>query len=254
MEFGLQGPAFTVSSPFASSAHAIVQAAGLIRDDEVDVALAGGADAIATYGCMRAWEAVGAISPTGCRPFSADRDGTAIGDRAGVLVLEERVFAERRGAPILAELIGGGLSSDATHITQPARRGPIASLRKALRSAPKDATYLISAHGTGAPRNDANEAGALRETIGDLAPHRIIATKSSHGHLLGATAAVQTIIGIAALRTGKAPPILGHVAGDPACADLPLVTGTAQPISADHLIVNAFGFGGLNATMLFARG
>ena len=255
MEFGVRGPVFAVSSACASSGHAIAQGAGFIASGACDVAIVGGAEAIATPGCMSAWLALRAISPTACRPFSAGRDGMAVGEGAGALILESLDHARSRGAVILGELTGVGLSSDADHWTQPSLDGAVSAIHAACQSAAiLDAKcILISSHGTGTALNDKNEAAALRAVFGDsILSHPVIATKSAHGHLIGAAMAVQAVIGLIALAEGLAPPILNWLGADPDC-DLNLVTGAARPIDAEALLLNAFAFGGLNTSLVFRR-
>jgi nodulation protein E len=253
MAFGVHGPVFATSSACASSAHAIAQGAALITTGEVDVALVGGSEAISTPGSLCAWEAIHAMSPTCCRPFSAGRDGMVLGEGGAVLVLEDLDRAVARGAPVLAELKGVGMSSDAFHLTAPSSAGQARAIGQAARqfelAAPEN--LLVSAHGTGTPLNDAAETDALIEVFGETARAMpVIATKSAHGHLIGGSAALQAAIGIRALAEGVAPPILNFQGKDPAC-DLDLVTGAARPVAARALLQNAFAFGGLNVALLF---
>ena len=258
MEFGVTGPVFATSSACASAGHAIIQGAGLIATGMVDVAVVGGSECIGSPGGIRSWEGLQAMSDTMLRPFSAGRDGMAIGDGAAALVIERRSHAEARGAPILAEFLGGGMTSDAGHLTQPGLEGVVGAMRQAgapggfLESGAGQ--VLISAHGTGTPLNDKNEAEAIRAVFGDAAASTpVIATKSAHGHTLGATAALQAVLALKALETGYAPPILGYLGPDEDCAGLDLVLGEARPISIRNLLVNAFAFGGLNVCLAFRR-
>jgi nodulation protein E len=247
MEFGVRGPVFAVSSACASSGHAIAQGASLIAAGQAQIAIVGGSEAIATAACLRAWEGLQAMSATTCRPFSAGRDGMVIGEGGGVLVLEGLDHALARGAPILAELAGVGLSSDAFHWTQPSLEGAVAAMGAALDQAgARDAErVLISTHGTGTPLNDRNEAAAIHAVFGTRAKdHPVIATKSAHGHLIGAASVVQGVIGLMAVAEGLAPPILNFTGPDPEC-DLDLVLGV--------LLLNAFAFGGLNTCLVFRR-
>jgi nodulation protein E len=255
MSFAIKGPVFAVSSACSSSGHAIAQAADLIASGRCDIALAGGSEAIATPACLRAWEGLQAMSPTACRPFSAGRDGMTLGEGGAALVLEEAGHARARGATILAELAGVGLSSDAFHWTQPSLEGAVTAMTEACAQAglAETETVLISAHGTGTPLNDRNEAAAIHAVFGRRAKaHPVIATKSAHGHLIGAATALQGVIGLEALNVGLAPPILGWLGPDPEC-DLDLVLGEARPIDADALLLNAFAFGGLNTSLVFRR-
>jgi nodulation protein E len=254
MAFEIRGPVFATSSACASSAHAIAQGAAMIAMGQVDCALVGGSEAVSTAGSVRAWEAIRAMSPTTCRPFSADRDGMVLGDGGAVLMLEALDHAKARGAPILGELVGWGMSSDAFHITQPSPEGQARAMRQAAAQAgvlDRD-DILISAHGTGTPLNDAAETQSLVEVFGErVRSLPVIATKSAHGHLIGGSAALQAVIGLRALAEGLAPPIQNFSARDPAC-DLNLVLGQAQPIVAKLLLQNAFAFGGLNVALMFA--
>ena len=254
MAFGIKGPVFATSSACASSSHAIAQGAAMIVTGQVDAALVGGSEAISTAGCVRAWDAIRAMSPVTCRPFSADRDGMVLGEGGAVLMLEAWDHAEARGATILGELIGWGMSSDAHHITQPSPEGQARAIRQAVSHAGvADRTdILISAHGTGTPLNDAAETTSLVEVFGERGRALpVIATKSAHGHLIGGSAALQAALGLRALAEGLAPPIQNFNSRDPAC-DLDLVVGEARPIGAKLLLQNAFAFGGLNVALVFA--
>ncbi len=253
IEYGLHGPGFAVASACASSGHAISQAAMLIHSGLADVVVAGGSDAIATPGSIASWNGLHAISQSTCRPFSAERDGMAIGEGAGALVLESLEHARRRGAAIKAELAGFGMSSDASHWTQPDLAGAISCMRMACQSAElaADARVLISTHGTGTVLNDRNEAQAINAVFGEQARrHPVIATKSAHGHLIGASTAVQSTLALRALAQAVAPPVLNYLGPDPQC-DLDLVLGSARDISCDAVLVNSFSFGGLNSTIVF---
>jgi nodulation protein E len=254
MQFGIHGPVFATSSACASSAHAIVQGAGLIQTGLADVAVVGGSEAIATPGCMSGWLAIQALAQTTCRPFSSDRDGMVMGEGGAVLILEDLEHATARGAEIYGEYLGAGMTSDAFHLTQPSLEGVSAAMRGAVTAgglAEAD-EVLISAHGTGTPLNDKNEAASLRAVFGDRARrHPVIATKSAHGHLIGGSAALQAVIALQALREGLAPPVLNFNARDPEC-DIDVVVGQVRPIKARHALVNAFAFGGLNVSMAFA--
>ena len=255
MEYGIKGPVFAVSSACASSGHAIAQGADLIASDQVDVALVGGSEAIATPACLRAWEGLQAMSAKTCRPFSIGRDGMTIGEGAAALVLEAEDHAIARGAQCYGRLIGVGLTSDAHHWTQPTLEGARSAMQAALKQDGEfdGGSVLISAHGTGTPLNDKNEAAAIKAVFGqDFSNHPVIATKSSHGHLIGASTALQAVIGLQALEAHLAPPILGWLGPDSDC-DLDLVLGSSRPITAETLMLNAFAFGGLNTSLVFRR-
>ncbi len=255
MEFGVKGPVFGVTSACSSSGHAIAQGASLLTSGMADVAIVGGSEAINTPGCLRAWEGLQAMSPTTCRPFSEGRDGMAIGEGAASMIIETLEHAQKRGATILAELTGVGMSSDAFHWTQPSLEGALAAMRPAAEQAGllDGGQVLVSAHGTGTPLNDKNETQAIHALFGETAMrHPVIATKSLHGHLIGASLALQGVIGLEALRHGLAPAIQNYLGPDPEC-DLNLVLGEARPIETRRLMLNAFAFGGLNTTLVFER-
>jgi nodulation protein E len=169
-------------------------------------------------------------------------------------VLERESHAEQRGAKPLAYYVGAGLSSDAFHWTQPSLQGAVSAMRQACEPSGllDEDQVLISAHGTGTPLNDKNEAEAIRALFGERAArHPVVATKSAHGHVIGASAAVQAVIGIQALAAGLAPPILNYLGPDEECAGIDLVLEKARPITARTLLVNAFAFGGLNCSLAF---
>src|SRR3984957_1016005 len=254
MEFGIKGPLFSTSSACSSAAHAIAQGAALIAGGLADVAVVGGSEAMASPGGMRSWEGLQAMTDSTCRPFSKDRDGMAIGEGGAALVLESERHAELRGATPLAWYVGAGMTSDAFHLTQPSLDGAVSAMRQACEAGGFLAgeELLISAHGTGTPLNDRNEAAAMRELFGWAAPrHPVIATKSAHGHVIGASPAVQAVIALKGLAAGLAPPILGYLGPDEDCAGIDLVLGEARPIRAKSLLVNAFAFGGLNCCLAF---
>lgn len=251
MLFGITGLSFAVSSACSSSAHAIGEGMHLIRSGRAEVVVVGGSDASVTYGALIGWRALQAASEDACRPFSLGRSGTAIGEGAATLILEEAESARRRGAKIYAELIGYGASSDAAHLTKP----NIASAARAIRQAHSDAglpveePLLISAHGTGTLINDNAEAAAMKTVYGDTLKNcTVIATKSAHGHLLGAAGAMEFILAVLAINEGVAPPVLNYMAKDPEC-DLPLAL-EARQIDHRSAISTSFAFGGLNCALI----
>ncbi len=249
--FGIQGLAYAISSACASSAHAISEAMHLIRSGRADMVIAGGSDASLTYGNLRAWESLQALSPTTCRPFSAGRDGTAVGEGAATLILEDMESAKRRGARIYAEVAGSGATSDAAHITKPNAERAAAAVMAAHRDAGLDVNepILLSAHGTGTILNDRTEADVFRTIYGDsLADKRVIATKSSHGHMLGAAGAMEFLLAILAIHKGQAPAILNYIRPDEECR-LPLVL-QAESIAYKAAMSTSFAFGGLNCALV----
>lgn len=254
MLLGVQGPAFTVASACASSGHAIGEGMWMIRSGRADVAVVGGAEAALTYGSWLGWLALKAMADDACRPFSINRRGMVLGEGAAALVLESYEHAKARGATIIAELSGYGATSDAHHITMPHGRGAEAAIRAAHEDAgvPLDTPVLISSHGTGTPLNDKVESAALRAVYGDsLSQNRVIATKSSHGHLIGGAGALELVTGILALNRRTVPGVLNGLGPDPEC-DAPVAWKTEQG-DYDVLVSNSFAFGGLNAVLIARR-
>jgi nodulation protein E len=252
--FGVRGSSFTVSSACASSGHAIAEGMHMLRAGRAAVVVVGGTEAPITYGGWAAWRAVRAMSATGCRPFSAGRDGMILGEGAATLVLETFEHAIARGAVILGELVGAGATSDAFHITQPQGEGAAAAIRAAHEDAALglDVPVLISSHGTATEANDKVESAAIRAVYGDnLSKNLVIATKSSHGHLMGGAGAIEFLLGVLALERGLAPGVLNYLGPDPLC-DVPLCLSSR---SADftHLVSNSFAFGGSNAVLIARR-
>jgi nodulation protein E len=255
LEFGIQGPAYTVATACSSSNHAIGQAFWLVRSGVVTVALAGGSEAVFVDGLLRAWEAMRVVSPDVCRPFSADRRGLSLGEGGAMLVLEDWEHARARGAHIRGEVLGFGMSSDAHHITQPRVDGLAKAMRWALRDAGVNPEQIghINAHGTGTQANDAAEANAIRSAFGDHTPRVLVtSTKSMHGHTLGAAGAIEAVATLVALENRAVPPTVNCTSPDAEC-NLNLVTETACSVSLDLALSNTFAFGGLNASLVLAR-
>ena len=255
MEFGITGPAFTISTACSSAAHAIGQAFWMIRSGIVDLALTGGSEAPFSFGILKAWEAMRVVSPDTCRPFSRDRHGMILGEGAGILVLEPWDAAVARGARIHAELVGFGMSADACHITQPSKEGAARAMQGALRDAsiqPEQVGY-INAHGTGTAANDPTETAAIRMVFGTHANKLAISsTKSMHGHALGAAAALEAVAAILALREGVLPPTANYRMPDAEC-DLDVIPNKARPAQVEYALSNSFAFGGLNAVLAFKK-
>jgi nodulation protein E len=255
MEFGVTGPAFTVSTACSSANHAIGQAFWLVRDGMADMAITGGSEAPFSFGLLKAWEAMRVVSPDTCRPFSKDRRGMILGEGAAMMVLEPLEVAQSRGATIYAELTGFGMSSDAHHITQPSIEGPARAMRAALEDAglePETIGY-INAHGTGTPTNDPVETSAIRSLFGQHAERLAVSsTKSMHGHTLGAAGAIEAAATVFALRHGVLPPTANFTEPDPAC-DLDVVPNCARQSQSEYALSNSFAFGGLNAVLAFRR-
>ncbi len=255
LEFGIQGPAYTVSTACSSSNHALGQAFWMVRNGQVMAAIAGGSEAVFAEGLLRAWEAMRVVSPDVCRPFSQDRRGLSLGEGGAMLVLENWDHAQRRGADILGEIAGFGMSSDAHHITQPCVEGPAKAMTWAIcdaRISPDQIGY-INAHGTGTQANDVIETQAIRQVLGSHADDVLVSsTKSMHGHTLGAAGAVEAVLALLALRHGIIPPTANFTVPDPAC-DLDVVPNEARTASPEYALSNTFAFGGLNASVVLKR-
>jgi len=257
MRFGLLGPTLSTATACAAAAHAIGEASEMIRAGRADVMIAGGADAPIAPGVVRAWEALRVLAPIAddpartCRPFSKDRAGMVLGEGAGVVVLEAWDRAEARGAEILAELAGYGATADAAHLTQPGLQAPVAAIETALREgglAPEDVDY-VNAHGTATRLNDSAETAILMRAFGAHAPRLAISsTKAMHGHAMGASAGLEFVATVLALRHGIAPPTINYTEPDPECA-LDYVPNSARQMRIRAALSNSFAFGGLNAIL-----
>ncbi len=255
MEHGLTGPAYTIASACASATHAIGHAYQLVRGGVVDVAVTGGAEACITFGTMKGWEAMRVMSVDCCRPFSRNRNGMVLGEGAAVFVLESLESAHARGADILAEVIGVGMSADARDITAPDVNGAARAISAALADArlnPEDVQY-INAHGTGTAANDATETQAIHQAFGFHARRLAVSSsKSMFGHALGAAGALELLATVEALRHGVAPPTIHFGEPDPVC-DLDYVPDTARDLDIRVALSNSFAFGGLNGVLAVAK-
>jgi len=261
MEFGAKGPSLATSTACSSAGHAIGEAFHFIKFGLADLMLAGGSDAPITYGMIRSWESVRVLAPgngdpsRACRPFSADREGLVMGEGAGVLLLEELGHARRRGAKIYAELAGYGITSDASHITQPSVEGPVRAIEMALEEAgvkPEQVDY-VNAHGTGTRLNDVTETQVLKEALKEHARKvAISSTKSMHGHAMGATGAIELVATVMALEQGIIPPTANYTKPDPEC-DLDYVPNQAREARVGVAVSNSFAFGGLNAVLVVRK-
>lgn len=251
MAWRLRGPSFAVSSACASANHAMAQAAALIRAGQLDVAVTGGADAPLSPGTLKGWEGLRVLSPDTCRPFSADRAGLVPGEGAGVLVLEGWDHAEARGAKILAELAGAGMTADGADLTAPDPGGAADAMAAALDDAglrSEDVGY-VNAHGTGTRLNDPAECEALRRVFGARRVP-VSSTKSMLGHCMAASGAVEAVATVLALRHGVLPPTAGWTGPDPAC-DVDCIPNVARHARVGAAVSNSLAFGGLNAVAAF---
>ncbi len=255
LEMGLRGPVFAVASACASANHALAQALMLLQTGVVDVALAGGVEACITVGTVKAWEAMRVMADDTCRPFSKGRRGLVLGEGAAVFVLETLEHAQARGATILAEFAGAGMSADAADIVMPDAGGAARAMRAAMAQAglaAQDVGY-INAHGTGTTANDRTETRAIRAVFGEHAEQLAVSsTKSMHGHALGAGGAIELVAVIGALRDGVLPPTINYLEADPEC-DLDVVPNVARARRVDAALSNSFAFGGLNAVLALRR-
>jgi 3-oxoacyl-[acyl-carrier-protein] synthase II len=262
--FGMKGPNFATVSACATAGHAIGEASETILRGDAEVMLAGGSEAPVFEALVGAFASMRALStrnddPAGAsRPFDEGRDGFVIAEGAGILVLEELAHAERRGASIFAELLGYGASGDASHITLPAPggAGAVAASRRALAKAgvAPDEVDHVNAHATSTPEGDPAELAAFRTIFGDhVGSVSISATKSSIGHTLGAAGGIGAIAAICAMRDGCIPPTLNLIHPSPAAEGLDLTPLSSRRRDVSTSLVNAFGFGGQNAALLFRR-
>jgi nodulation protein E len=255
MAFGITGLAYTISTACASSNHALGNAFWMVRNGMCDMALTGGSETPLSYGFLKAWEAIRVVAPDTCRPFSKGRQGMVLGEGGAILILETLEAALARKAKIYAEIVGFGMSSDASHITKPDKNGPIKAMQLALKDAAisaKEVDY-INAHGTGTLANDSMETAAIKEVFGDHANHLAVSsTKSMHGHILGGTSAVEAVITALALKNDILPPTANFQEKDPEC-DLDVVPNEARKKELKYALSNSFAFGGLNAVMVFRK-
>jgi nodulation protein E len=253
IEYGVKGPTFATCSACSTAAHAIGIGLDYVRRGLVDVAIVGASESVINYGTMKAWQAMHVLSPQGIFPFAKKRNGTVLGEGAGILVLEEERHARERGAKPLAELLGFGMTSDSKDMVNPDVEGPSEAMRRALvdaRISPAQIDY-INAHGTATTINDKNETNAIKAVFGDHAKKLAISsTKSMHGHPLGAGGGIEAVACIQAMQENWVPPTAGLDDPDPEC-DLDYVPkeGRAKPVN--YALSNSFAFGGLNAVLVF---
>ncbi|MDE0433212.1 MAG: beta-ketoacyl-ACP synthase II [Bryobacterales bacterium] len=263
IRIGAKGPNSATSTACTTGAHAVGDSYKIIERGDADVMICGGSEASITpmgiggFAAMRALSTRNDEPDKACRPWDRHRDGFIVGEGAGVLVLEELGFAQRRGAPILAEIVGYGMSGDAFHITSPSEDGEGATrvMQNAINDAgiaPEQIDY-INAHGTSTPLGDVIETRAIRKTFGEHAGKvAISSTKSMTGHLLGGAGGLEAGIAVLALRDQVAPPTINHTHPDHEC-DLDYVPLEARPMTINYALSNSFGFGGTNGALIFKR-
>jgi nodulation protein E len=251
MHLGLKGPVFGISSACSSSNHAIGTALDILRSGRADIMLAGGADAPLIFGVLKAWEALRVVAAEPCRPFSANRAGLSVGEGAGMFVLETEAHAKARGADILCELAGFGMTGDASDIVAPGVEGPAQAMRMCLADARLNAHDIgyINAHGTATKANDAIETAAIKIALGDHARSvSISSTKSMHAHCMGASGAIELISCIGAVREGIIVPTINYESVDPEC-DLDVTPNVSRERIVTAALSNSFAFGGTNAVL-----
>ena len=260
---GAKGPNSATATACSASAHALGDSFKIIQRGDAEVMIAGGSEAAITPMSVGGFAAMKALSTRNdeperaSRPFEADRDGFVVGEGSGMLILESLEHAERRGARILGEIVGYGMSGDAYHITQPAEGGDGAYrvMRAALRDAKIEPAQLgyVNAHGTSTPLGDAVETQATKKVLGEHAKRvAVSSTKSMTGHLLGGAGGLEAGISVLALRDQILPPTINYETPDPAC-DLDYVPNKARKAEVEYVLSNSFGFGGTNAALVFRR-
>jgi 3-oxoacyl-[acyl-carrier-protein] synthase II len=263
IRYGARGPNSATATACSASAHAIGDSFKIIERGAAEMMICGGTEATITpmgvggFASMKALSTRNDDPAHASRPFDADRDGFVIGEGSGILILESLEHAQRRNAPILAEIVGYGMSGDAYHITHPAENGDGAYrvMKAALKDAklaPEDISY-VNAHGTSTPPGDALETMALKRVFGERAKQvPVSSTKSMTGHLLGGAGGLEAGISVLALRDQILPPTINQETPDPAC-DLDYVPNHARKASVEYALSNSFGFGGTNAALIFKR-
>jgi len=230
MQMGIKGPVYAISTACASSNHAIGNAFWLIRNGVCDQAICGGSETPFTYTFLKAWEAIRVVAPDTCRPFSKNRQGMILGEGSGMLVLETLDNAKKRGATILGEIVGFGMTSDASHITKPDQKGAEKAMQMAMQDGSINPSQIgyINAHGTGTLVNDTMEVAAVKNVFGNHANElSISSTKSLHGHALGATSSFEAIATVLALKNGILPPTANFQEKDETC-DIDIVPNASK--------------------------
>lgn len=260
---GAKGPNSATATACSAGAHAIGDSFRLIERGDADAMICGGAEsaitpmAVAGFASMRALSTHNSEPTKASRPFDAERDGFVIGEGAGILILEELEFAKRRGANILAEIVGYGMSGDAFHVTMPDETGSgaIRVMDRAIKDAgiTPDQIGYVNAHGTSTPYNDRFETMAIKKVFGDHAASLpVSSTKSMTGHALGAAGGIEAVFSTLAIRENTLPPTINYEHPDPDC-DLDYVPNEPRQKAVDYVLSNSFGFGGTNACLVFKR-
>ena len=256
IEYHIQGPSFTVSSACSSANHAMGIAYETIKAGKSKILITGGSESFLSFGGIKPWESLRVLSQSMCRPFSRGRDGLVHGEGAGIFVFESLSSAKKRKADIIAEVVGFAMSSDASDLIKPNNIGPQKALEGVLKDGminKTDVTY-INAHGTGTMLNDKMESEAINKVFGDHSRSvKVSATKAMHGHLIGATAAIELLACTLAINENVIPPTINYLGLDPAC-DLDVVPNYSQELrSVDVVLNNSFAFGGMNAVLALKK-
>lgn len=262
IKYRTKGYNATTTSACSSSNHSIGDSARIIERGDAKVMIAGGSEstitslAIGGFGSMRALSRRNDSPETASRPYDADRDGFVLSEGCGILIMEELEFARSRGAKILAEITGYGVSSDANHITKPSIEGPVLAMKKAIKDAEisgNDIDY-INSHGTATPVGDINELNAIKESVGKEASNKVSvsSTKSMTGHLLGGAGGIEAVIIVLAMQNDLVPPSINIKNLDPQC-DMDVTPNTPRQREINIAMSNSFGFGGTNATLIFSK-
>jgi 3-oxoacyl-[acyl-carrier-protein] synthase II len=261
---GAKGPNSATATACSAGAHAIGDSFRLIERGDADAMICGGAESaitpmsVAGFASMRALSTRNDDPKSASRPFDLERDGFVIGEGAGILILEELEFAKARGANILAEIVGYGMSGDAFHVTMPDETGSgaIRVMQRAIKDAGIDPSEIgyVNAHGTSTPYNDKFESLAIKAVFGDHAKNglAVSSTKSMTGHALGAAGGIEAVFSVLALKEGKIPPTINYQVPDPEC-DLDYVPNVPRDANIEYVLSNSFGFGGTNACLIFKK-
>ena len=256
IEYQIKGPSFTVSSACSSANHAMGLAYETIKLKKSNIVITGGSESFLSFGGIKPWESLRVLSQSKCRPFSKGRDGLVHGEGAGIFVFESLASAKKRKADIVAEVVGFAMSSDASDLIKPNNIGPQKALEGVLKDAminKNDVSY-INAHGTGTILNDKMESEAINQVFGTHARSvKVSSTKAMHGHLIGATAAIELFACTLAINEKVIPPTINYLGLDPAC-DLDVVPNYSQELkSVDVVLNNSFAFGGMNAVLALKK-
>ena len=256
IEYRIQGPSFTVSSACSSANHAMGLAYETIKTRKSNIMITGGSESFLSFGGIKPWESLRVLSHDKCRPFSKGRDGLVLGEGAGIFVFESLDSAKKRKAEIVAEIIGFSMSSDASDLIKPNNIGPEKALEGVLKDGMINKTDVgyINAHGTGTILNDKMESKAIKKVFGPYSKSlKVSSTKALHGHLIGATAAIELFACTLAINEKVIPPTINYLGLDPDC-NLDVVPNCSQELKKVGVVLNnSFAFGGMNAILALKK-